>query len=217
MSTTTNPASVLYRLRQLTPRRPLTQGEALRIAELQANRLLEWSNVAEPGTPTDIVSGLPFLHMALRADLPVSGLTNWFKPRWLILLNADEPGVRRRFSLMHEFKHVIDHEGIDYLYPDTWHHDSNRRAELVADYFAACVLMPKMLVKRRWGEGLHDTAELAAEFGVSAVAMRYRLHQLRLIEPTPRCDHGYRTPPGLKGYQRRAWRPEEVPNLGVLA
>ncbi|MGH9177981.1 MAG: ImmA/IrrE family metallo-endopeptidase [Acidimicrobiales bacterium] len=217
MSTTTNQESVLYRLRQLAPRRPLTQAEAYRVTELQANRLLEWSGVDDAGTPSDIVSGLPFVEVALRRDLPVSGLTNWFKPRWLILLNSTEPAVRQRFSLMHEFKHIIDHEGIAYLYPANWLNDGNRRAELVADYFAACLLMPKRLVKRCYGQGLHDVSELAAAFGVSTVAMAVRLQQLRLVEPTPRCDHGYRPPGRATGYQRRAWSPDALTALGAAA
>ncbi|HEX9994928.1 MAG TPA: ImmA/IrrE family metallo-endopeptidase [Acidimicrobiales bacterium] len=90
--------------------------------------------------------------MQLRSDLPMSGLTNWYKPRWLIILNSTEPSVRRRFSLMHEAKHVIDHERIRYLCPRTALLSSERRAELVADYFAACLLVPKRLVKRRFGE-----------------------------------------------------------------
>jgi Zn-dependent peptidase ImmA (M78 family) len=217
MSTTTNQASVLYRLRRLAPRRPLTQFEAYRVAELQANRLLEWSGIDAPGTPSEIVSGLPFVHVQLRTDLPVSGLTNWYKPRWLVLLNSSEPIARRRFSLMHEFKHIIDHDGIAYRYPKTSIDSSERRAELAADYFAACVLMPKSLVKRRYYAGLQDTAELAAEFGVSAVAMRYRLQQLRLIDPTPRCDHPYRPPGEFSGYRRRAWSPEALTRLGAVA
>lgn len=217
MSTTTKPESVLYRLRRLAPRRPLTQYEAYRVAELQANRLLSWSGVTEFGTPSDIVSGLPFLEVALRRDLPVSGLTNWFKPRWLILLNGTEPAVRQRFSLMHEFKHIIDHEGIDYLYPGNWIQDSNRRAELVADYFAACLLMPKRLVKRCYGQGMHEVSELAGAFGVSTVAMAVRLQQLRLVDPTPRCDHGYRSPGQHTGYLRRAWTPDALLTLGAAA
>jgi hypothetical protein len=217
MTFATNERSVLLRLRSLAPERPLTQLEALRVAELQANCLLEWSDVADVGTPDTVVSGLPFLEVQLRPDLPVSGLTNWYKPRWLILLNATEPAVRRRFSLMHEFKHIIDHDGIDYLYPASTPERSEQRAELVADYFAACLLMPKRLVKRRFGQGLHDPAELAGEFGVSQPAMRYRLHQLRLVEPTPRCNHRYRSPGNLTGYFRRAWQPGEATALGLAA
>src|SRR5262245_42162323 len=130
MSFTTNPSSTLYKLRRIAPRRPLTQAEAYRVAELQANRLLEWAGITGAGTPTETVSGLPGIEVALRSDLPVSGLTNWFKPRWLILLNSLEPSARRRFSLMHEFKHIIDHSSISYLYPSNWLYSSERRAEL---------------------------------------------------------------------------------------
>ncbi len=73
MSTTTNPKSVLYQLRRLMPERPLTQFEAYRIAELQANHLLRAAGVDQPGTPDEIVSGQPFLEICLRDDLPVSG------------------------------------------------------------------------------------------------------------------------------------------------
>jgi len=206
MPTTTNTASTLFKLRALVPRRPLSHHEALRIAELQANHLLELAGVRDAGTPTEVVSGLPFVEVALRPDLPVSGLTNWFKPRWLwlILLNANEPAVRRRFSLMHEFKHILDHDGIHYLYPDTPYLDGERRAELVADYFAATLLMPKRLVKRRYCQGQQRVAELAAEFGVSPVAMHYRLQQLGLLDGNRRCGHAYRSPGQLKGYFRRA-------------
>src|SRR4051812_16729062 len=123
MSTTKNTKSLLWRLRQLTPRRPLTQFEAYRIAELQANHLLREAGIAEPGTPTEIVSGLPFVLVHYHDDLPVSGLTRWRKPHWHILLRGSESAVRRRFSLMHEFKHVLDHEAIDYLYPTNGWYD----------------------------------------------------------------------------------------------
>ncbi len=204
MSTTTNPNSTLFRLRALMPRRPLSHHESLRVAELQANRLLELTGVREPGTPSEIVSGLPFVEVGVRPDLPVSGLTNWFKPRWLILLNANEPPGRRRFSLMHEFKHILDHDGIGYLYPNTPFLDSDQRAEAVADYFAACLLMPKRLVKRRFGQGQQRVGELAAEFGVSPVAMQVRLQQLGLADAPRRCDRPYRSVGQLKGYFRRA-------------
>jgi Zn-dependent peptidase ImmA (M78 family) len=86
---------------------------------------------------------------------------------------------------------------------------------LVADYFAACVLMPKKLVKRRFGEGLRTASQLAAEFGVSPVAMQYRLHQLGLLERYRRCVHGDRPLPDFKGYFRRAWAPEALQVIGV--
>jgi Zn-dependent peptidase ImmA (M78 family) len=202
MATTTNPTSVLYQLRALMPKRPLSQFEAYRLAELQANHLLEAASVDEPGTPDELVSGLPFLEVQVR-DLPISGLTNWYKPRWLVLLNKDEPAVRRRFSLMHEFKHILDHGLAERCYPDTAWQTSQERAERVAEYFAASLLMPKRIVKGRFFQGMRDPSDLAAEFGVSPAAMRRRLEELGLIDRKPRCVYPYRSADGLTGYFRR--------------
>lgn len=205
MSLTTNPSSVLYQLRNLMPTRPLTQGEACRLAELQANRLLEAAQVDQPGTPDELIAGLPFLAIALRTDMPSSGLSRWVKPRWQVYINQNESAVRRRYSLAHEFKHILDHGLSQRLYPTTQWGKAEDRVERVCDYFAACLLMPKRLVKRRFFEGLREPTELAAEFGVSPKAMRFRLDQLGLIEPLPRCDRQLpkRPPMDLSGYRRR--------------
>jgi len=120
------------------------------------------------------------------------------------MVNAHEPLVRRRFSLMHEFKHVLDHPFIDYLYPDSWSKDHGGRAEQTADYFAACVLMPKRLVKRLFGEGVQHVGDLAAHFGVREVAMRYRFEQLGLLDGRARCDRRLQAKPLLPGYFRPA-------------
>lgn len=193
MATTTNSRSVLYQLRALMPRRPLSQFEAYRLAELQANHLLEAGGVNVPGTPDELICGLAFLQIQVRPDLPISGLTNWYKPRWLILLNQHEPAVRRRYSLMHEFKHILDHGLAERCYPTTPWQTSTERAERVAEYFAACLLMPKRIVKQRYYEGLREPDELAAEFGVSPLAMRRRLEELGLIDRAPRCIYPYAT------------------------
>lgn len=210
MSITTNQNSILWQLRRLMPGRPLTQFEAYRLAELQANRFLAMRGVEGPGTPSEVVSGLPFVEVRLRRDLPASGLTNWYKPRWLILLNGHEPHVRRRFSLMHEFKHVLDHNMSERLYPTTALMDHDERVELVAEYFAACVLMPKRLVKQAYFGGRQSVTDLANDFAVSTNAMRYRLSQLRVIETYGRHERPYRDAPGLTGYLRRAGKPVET-------
>jgi len=185
MTTTINQESLLYQLRALLPERKLLRSEALRLAELQANRLLELTHTDEAGTPDVLLTGLPYIQVLLRRDLPdgASGMTDWLKPRWVVLLNRTEPAVRRRFSLWHEFKHILDHDGVDYLYED-W---SQRDIEAIADYFAACALMPKKLVKRLYGQGHQEASDLASLFGVSEVAMRYRLQQIGLLDRYARC------------------------------
>jgi Zn-dependent peptidase ImmA (M78 family) len=217
MSTTTNPNSLLFQLRSVVPGRPLNTPDGLRIAELQANLLLASAGIDQAGTPNEIIEQLRFVEVGYRRNMPASGYTDWYKPRWLILLNGDEPFVRRRFSLMHEFKHVLDHPFIDHLYPSTFTTSADKRAELAADAFAAFVLMPKRIVKRLWGNGVQRPSDLAAAFGVSEVAMRYRLEQLGLVDRRVRCLHNARVDSTKHTYRRPAWAAADLTVIGLAA
>lgn len=179
--------SVLARLRGLVPRRPLMPSEALRLAELQANHLLRQFNIDSTAVPEEIVSDLPRIRVTYEYGLPVSGAAHWNGRYWIISLNADEPAFRQRFSLMHEFKHILDHTTKDFLYHDRPFQTADEQAERVADYFAACVLMPKRVVTRLWCQGNQNLVELAGMLFVSIRALRFRLDQLGLTEPPIRC------------------------------
>jgi Zn-dependent peptidase ImmA (M78 family) len=179
--------SVLAMLRALVPQRPLSPSETLRIAELQANRLLEQFEIQTAAVPAEIVSELPRMRVVRELGLPVSGSAHWDGRFWLIVLSADEHPLRQRFSLMHEFKHVIDHTTKHWLYRDRAFQTGSEQAERVADYFAACLLMPKRVVKRLWFEGPQNIERLAEQLQVSPAAARYRLDQLGLTERPARC------------------------------
>ena len=107
---------VLASLRDFVPIRPLSRTEAYRIAELQATRFLRL--VGTTGAPVNerIISELPKVQVQRFSPLPVSGATQWSNGRWMILLNGNESRTRQRFSLAHEFKHIVDHRFIDILY-----------------------------------------------------------------------------------------------------
>jgi Zn-dependent peptidase ImmA (M78 family) len=191
----TRQVSIVALLRDLVPKRPLTHGEALRIAELQANRLRETFGIDGPRLLEEVISELPRLSVRRDCDLPVSGVTYWEKGRWIIYLNDNEPLGRQRFSLFHEFKHVLDHTTKRFLYWDRPEFPANTQAERVADFFAGCILMPKRHVKRLFGQRL-SLIRLADAFSVTPRAMHVRLSQIGLIEPTPRCQETTRPPRG---------------------
>ena len=178
--------SVLGALRALVPHRAVTPTEALRVAELQAARLLQLWDIHHGPVPSELVTELPRIQV-IRAALPVSGSSHWSGTEWIITLNADEPWARRRFTLMHEFKHILDHGHADRLYVDSPRQTAAQQAELVADYFAGCVLLPRRLLKRAWGEGVQTPAKLARAFAVSPLAAEVRLRQVGLTEARPRC------------------------------
>lgn len=183
--------SVLKSLRDLMPARVLSYAEALQRAELQANRLLALHEVAAPVVPIEIVSELPRVRIVQGFDLPVSGSAHWDGTYWVISLNASEYDLRRRFSLMHEFKHVLDHPTRHLIRGDRQAKlDADAMAEKVADYFAACVLMPKAWVKSAFCSRTQNIERLADRFQVSPKAMSFRLSQLGLTMPADRCAPG---------------------------
>jgi len=172
-------------LRDLAPRRVVTSAEALRVAELQASRLRSHLDIEDAHFAAEALD-LPRIRIEFDVDLPSSGMAFWNGVTSVIVLNATEARTRQRFSLLHEFKHIIDHTTKNQLYgPRADRNDP--AAERAADYFAACVLMPKLYVKRHWGQGPRTVSELAKTFEVSPAAMRYRLNQLGLLEQTRRC------------------------------
>jgi predicted transcriptional regulator len=178
---------VIAAVRALMPPRPLEEHEARFIAERQAHRLLELLDLSGPITDLGPVASLPRLDVRVQAGLPVSGFSEWSRSRWVIALNEDDHPTRRRFTLAHELKHVLDNPFIEVLYPGREGKPSGKRAEAICDYFAACLLMPRPAVKAAWADGHQRVDDLAAHFGVSRAAMGLRLHQLGLTSTRRRC------------------------------
>lgn len=178
---------VITILRDMVPIRPLTRTEALRIAELQANRFIHTVGLTEPPVREHLIADLPRIDVKRFRPMPVSGATQWSHGQWMILLNATEPEARQRFSLAHEFKHILDHRFIHVLYQRIPEADRDRFVESVCDYFAGCLLVPKTWLKNAWASGIQDTHALAARFGVSEYAIKVRLSQTGLVTSPPRC------------------------------
>lgn len=184
----TTGAGLLERLRALVPPRALTPSEAKLIAERQASILLANAQIDCPAVPSDLITDLPFVTVTHRPGFPTSGMATQTDSGWVIVLRAEEAKVRQRFSLAHEFKHVLDDPFIEKLYPAHGGYSAHERAEWTCDYFAACLLMPRMWVKRDWaGGGIQDIDRLARRYRVSRLAMAVRLSELRLLPTVPRC------------------------------
>ncbi len=175
--------SVITRLRDIVPIRPLHRQEALQIAERQAQLLLDLLGITDAPVNLQPIIDLPRINVRFIRPFPVSGATHWTQGQWSIVLNAAEPPTRQRFSLAHEFKHILDHSFIHIIY----HGDKEKQArhrwtEQVCDYFAGCLLVPRSELKRLWGSGIQDGAKLARHFDVSQAAVRTRLSQIGLAD-----------------------------------
>lgn len=179
--------SVLGQVRDLAPHRALTPGESRHVIERQATRLLKLAGIAGPPVPIEeLLSGLPRLEIKRYPGLPSSGRAQWSTGRWVLLVDADEPKVRQRFSLCHELGHVIYHPMAATVLTELPKATADERLEQSCEYFAACLLMPRLWIKRAYyDDGIQDVPSLARLFNVSWVAMRVRLEQLGLVPRLP--------------------------------
>jgi IrrE N-terminal-like domain len=171
---------VITTLRNLLPARAMSWSEAHSIAERQATALLGLLHVDEPPVPQFVISSLPGILVDRRTGWPTSGMSVQTAGQWRIVLKADEPRQRQRFSLAHEFKHVLDDPVIDRVDTHLTLRRRSVRRERLCNYFAACLLMPRAWVKRDWVSGMQRTRSLARRYYVSEDAMSTRLQELGL-------------------------------------
>lgn len=182
-------------LRSLAPKRPLTYGESLQVARVQAARLRRWAEAHEPD--------INLIWLVKQRQVPVSfvpsyklgeqsGLTtDQVSGRLEMFINQGEPLVRQRFSTLHELKHVLDFDDAPTLHAHLGRGDrkiKDTMVEAIANEFAAHVLMPTPLVKREWFTW-RDLATVANIFNVSTEAMARRLEKLGILgdpKPAPR-------------------------------
>ncbi|HZN17009.1 MAG TPA: ImmA/IrrE family metallo-endopeptidase [Micromonosporaceae bacterium] len=109
------------------------------------------------------------------------GLTTFTHGRYLIVINKNDSHVRRRFTLAHEFRHLLDYTAAPTIHKSLGYGNEARQAqqiENICNHFAACLLVPRNWIKRAWANGLQDVSTLAVMFNVSEEAMDRRLRFL---------------------------------------
>lgn len=101
-----------------------------------------------------------------------------------IYVSEDDSQARRNFTIAHELGHFFLHQDRSnevFLRTDAFNlHQDKPPEEKEADVFASVILMPAGLVYKYW-QLENNPEELAIIFGVSESAMRWRLHNLKLI------------------------------------
>ena len=163
------------------------------LVEKTANDLLRKSSVTGPAVPiADLIAaqGIQLLYPNLGKD--ASGVLVRKDGSTVIGVNRAHAKTRQRFTAAHELGHALLHSGTDV------HHDAsfqvNLRSdlssqgidpeEIEANYFAACLLMPRAFLEADPTafyvdvEDATAVAALARSYGVSAHAMSLRLARL---------------------------------------
>lgn len=192
--------TTIQAVRSLLPMRSVTDLEARKLAELQAKRAHELFGITEPPVDVGVIIDLPRVEVVVDIMPPThSGHTAFERGKWVIHVNRLESTNRRRFTLAHEFKHIIDHQLRSVLYQDLPMRSSEDRVEDICDYFAGCFLVPGPWLKSLWYGGQQNIRELARLFRVSEACMTVRLAQTGLLET------GYRySDSTVHAYFRRA-------------
>lgn len=189
--------SLINELRQLAPQRPLSYGDSLHVARLQASRLRQLLGIESPDINLAwlIKQKVVPVHFVPSHELNEnSGLTTDAVGRKLqVFINESEPTIRQRFSLLHELKHVLDFPAAEILHERLGSGDGQLKGDMIewiANDFAAHALMPTALVKRAWFQ-TQDVRSCAILFNVSLEAMSTRLNKLGLTGEHPKVSRSY--------------------------
>jgi Zn-dependent peptidase ImmA (M78 family) len=106
-----------------------------------------------------------------------------------IYVDLDQPTTRYRFTTAHELGHYVEHTELsgDWAEDDEMEYidrrtdrDRGKPEEVFANQFAGALLMPEREIRRYERQGM-SLISMAAEFGVSLDALKYR----RSLLPRP--------------------------------
>ena len=150
--------------------------------ERLARNWLKRESVHSPPVPTSIVSLADETHPIETRQIPLKichGSLWHLRDGWVIQLNRDDTIPAQRFTLFHEAFHILAHRKATPLFRKP---GSTGKAfnELLADSFAARILMPAKWVEEKWEE-IKDLDQMARIFQVPKSSMCIRLRSLGLL------------------------------------
>ncbi len=147
-----------------------------------ANKYLKRGGIRNPPVPTELVQLADEQYPIEVHQLPLiahHGSVWRLKEKWIIQLREDDPSAKKRFTIFHEAFHILAHCRANHVFKKR----ETRRGsfnELLADYFAVCVLIPREWVKERWAE-VKDLDKMAKIFDVPKPVMCIRLKRMGLL------------------------------------
>jgi Zn-dependent peptidase ImmA (M78 family) len=148
-----------------------------------ADRLLRkhWAGRPLPIDPAHIARAEGLHVQALpQEDLALSGSYRRAGDQAAVFVNPEEPSVRQRFTVAHELgHHFLGHGNRFRDSSASFSASTFDPVEAEANRFAAELLMPAVTVRALVeDQGIAKIEQLSNMFGVSTVAMRYRLKNL---------------------------------------
>lgn len=152
------------------------------LIEMLAENYLKKAKIDSLPVPTDILSLLDEQHTVEVREVPLKAYHGaiWrLNEAWIIQLKDTDTPAEKRFSQLHEGFHILAHSRGTPVFKKAGAAEGSFN-ELLADYFATCVLMPRQWVKKKWTE-VRDSDVMAELFDVPKPAMRLRLSVIGLV------------------------------------
>lgn len=166
----------------------LINKKAERIAE-------EIHKEADNSIPSSILMLLKWIENKINKKIKISYVdmvgkagTVYFNPKediFRVWIKAGDPEFRQRFTICHEFAHIIKNFDLKYNFSSKSIF-LGRGEERFCDRFAAAFLMPKKIFMEKWTSNREDEIykklRLAHFFNVSGEAVYYRAKELGLLK-----------------------------------
>jgi hypothetical protein len=157
-------------------------GRLFQLVETLANKYIERASLNQPPVLTELVEQFdisPAIEIRPLSLKAYHGAVWQLEDGWVIHINTEDKPARQRVTLFHEIFHILAHCRATPVF--------RRRGvkkglfnEMLADYFAGCILMPEKWVREKWKE-VKDLKQMADIFQVTEVSMWIRLKTMGLI------------------------------------
>jgi len=157
-------------------------GRIFRLVEALANKYIKKAKLTQPPVIAELVKQFDISPGVEIRPLPLKAYHGavWHQEDgWVIHLNAEDKPARQRVTLFHEIFHILAHYRATPIFRKRGAKEGLFN-EILADYFAGCVLMPKEWVKEKWAES-NDSKQMAEIFQVTEVSMWIRLKTMGLV------------------------------------
>jgi Zn-dependent peptidase ImmA (M78 family) len=147
-----------------------------------AIKYLEKAGFSQPPVPTELIRCFdvsPPIEVRLLPLKAYHGAVWHLEDGWVIYLNTNDTPYRQRLALFHEAFHILAHSKATPVFRKRGISEGFFN-EILADYFAGCILMPNEWVKEKWAE-VNDLRQMAKIFHVTELAMWIQLRTNGLI------------------------------------
>jgi len=160
-------------------------GRLFLLVELLALKYLEMGMVRSPPLPTALIGLIDEYGITEVRQVPLKAYHGaiWRpKEGWIIQVRADDTSAMKRFTIFHEAFHILAHCARCRTTPVFRKRGAIQGSfnELLADYFAICILAPRRWVRENWAE-VRDLDRMAEIFDAPKPAMCIRLRILGLV------------------------------------